>query len=183
MRSPLVLLALAGMVATVAVSCSNCRWRSSRTQPDVITIRWPATSPVGRGQVLSREKHPADAPEALLPATEVAPGVRIREGAAHDLSYVEVILGDADFDDPLPLVVLLHGRGDRPRIPGGPFSGAPTPMRLVIPRGPIRVGAGYAWVLASVTQGKPDVLASSLLRRSHHLAALIETLSRERERA
>jgi phospholipase/carboxylesterase len=178
MRSRLVLVALAGMGATFAVSCSNCRWQSSRTQPEVITVRWPATSPVGRGQELSRDRRAADAPEAPLPATEVAPGVRVREGVAHDLSYFEIILGDADFDDALPLVVLLHGRGDRPRIPGGPFRGVPTPMRLVIPRGPIRLGAGFAWVLSSVTQGKPDLLASSLRRRAHHLAALIETLSR-----
>jgi phospholipase/carboxylesterase len=178
MRSRLVLLGLAGMVATFAISCSNCKWQSSRTQPDVITVRWPATSPVGQGQELSRDERPADAPEAPLPMTEVAPGVRVREGVAHDLSYFEIILGDADFNDALPLVVLLHGRGDRPRIPGGPFSGAPTPMRLVIPRGPLRLGAGFAWVLSSVTQGKPDLLASSLRRRSHHLAALIDTLYR-----
>jgi phospholipase/carboxylesterase len=51
-------------------------------------------------------------------------------------------------------------------------------MRLVIPRGPIPLGAGFAWVLASVAQGTPDLLAESLRRRTHHLAALIETLTR-----
>jgi phospholipase/carboxylesterase len=171
-----VRLALAGMATTVAISCSNCGWLP-RGRPDVIEVRWPATYPLAQERERSRDEIPPDVPEALLPPTEVAPGVRVREGTAHDLSYYEIILGDADFGDALPLVVLLHGRGDRPRIPSGPFIGAPTPMRLVIPRGPLRLGAGFAWVRVSVTQGRPDLLASSLRTRTHHVAALIHTLS------
>jgi predicted esterase len=174
-RSRAVPLALAGILAIVAVSCDSCRWQSS--QP-IVQVRWPATSPASQGQDLARDERPPDAPDAPLPETEIAPGVRVRGGTAHDLSYFEIILGDAGFDDALPLVVLLHGRGDRPRIPGGPFSGVPTPMRLIVPRGPLRLGAGFAWVLSSVTQGRPDLLASALRRRTHHLAALIDTLHR-----
>jgi phospholipase/carboxylesterase len=51
-------------------------------------------------------------------------------------------------------------------------------MRLIMPRGPIRLGAGFAWVLPSVTQGRHDLLAGALWRRTHHLAALIATLSK-----
>jgi predicted esterase len=50
-------------------------------------------------------------------------------------------------------------------------------MRLVVPRGPLQLGAGFAWMHVSVTQGRPDLLASSLRTRTHHLAALIHTLS------
>lgn len=166
-----VLVALVAMATVFAASCGGCRWRAS--QPEVVSVRWPATSPVPQVQ-----EQPRDLPDAPLPETEVAPGVRVREGTAHDLSYFEIVFGEADFDNALPLVVLLHGRGDRPRIPGGPFGGVPTPIRLVIPRGPLRLGAGFAWVLPSVTQNTPDLLASALRRRTHHLAALIDTLAR-----
>jgi phospholipase/carboxylesterase len=179
MRSRYVRLALAATMAMVAVSCRNCGWRRT---PDVVTVRWPATAPVALALAQGREMPSSGLPDSALddplPPTEVAPGVRVRGGTAHDLSYFEIVLGDADFDDALPLVVLLHGRGDRPRIPGGPFSGVPTPMRLVMPRGPIPLGAGFAWMLPSVMHGRPDLLASALRVRTDHLAALIKTLSR-----
>jgi phospholipase/carboxylesterase len=176
LMSPRVLLPLAGLVMASAVACSDCGWRSSRTSPEVITVRWPPTSPAGREHEASSDLSDADTTDALLQPTDIAPGVRVRQGMAEDLSYFEIILGDADFDAALPLVVLLHGRGDRPRIPGGPFGGVPIPMRLVIPRGPLRLGAGFAWMLSSVTHGQPDLLASELRERTHHVAALIRTL-------
>ena len=170
------MLVLGGLVLASAAACSDCGWRSSRTRPDVITVRWPPTSPAGREQEASTDSRDADTAEALLQPTDVAPGVRVRQGMADDLSYFEVILGDADFDTALPLVVLLHGRGDRPRIPGGPFGGVPIPMRLVIPRGPLQLGAGFAWMLSSVTHGQPELLASELRERTDHVAALIRTV-------
>lgn len=175
MRVRVALLALTSVLAVVAASCAGCGRPSS--QPTV-EIRWPATAAVPQIEALRRDEQLVETPEAPLTATEVAPGVRVREGAAHDLSYIEVVLGDADFDDPLPLVVLLHGRGDRPRVPGGPFGRVSIPMRLIMPRGPLRLGAGFAWVLPSVTQGRHDLLAAALRRRTHHLAALIATLSK-----
>ncbi|MEZ4335280.1 MAG: hypothetical protein R3B82_01515 [Sandaracinaceae bacterium] len=52
------------------------------------------------------------------------PGLMVRPGYAEDLYYIEAIIGaDASFDDPMPMAVLIHGRGDRARIPGGPFWG------------------------------------------------------------
>jgi len=152
-------------------------WGPWLRPPDAREVRWPVTSPADRAQAYLRDRVLREADNVPLPPTDVADGVRVRSGEAFGLTYFEVILGDADFDDALPLVVLLHGRGDRPRIPGGPFTGATTPMRLVIPRGPLRLGAGYAWVAGSITQGTPGALAASLLARTHHLAALIATLA------
>lgn len=173
MRSRVALPVLVGIAVTAAIFFV---WRAP-AQPKVVTVRWPITSPVALARELSRDDLRLQVPEAPLEAMEVAPGVRVREGTAEGVVYFEIILGDADFDDPLPLVVLLHGRGDRPRIPGGPFAGVDTPMRLVMPRGPLRLGAGYAWVPVSVTHRRPDALASALRERTEHLAALIQTLS------
>ena len=175
MRSRVVLLALTGVLAVVAASCRGC----GRPSPQAtVEVRWPATAAPLQSDAFWRDDMHGEAPAAPRAATDGAPGVLVREGAAHDLSYIEVILGDADFDDALPLVVLLHGRGDRPRVPGGPFGRVSIPMRLIMPRGPLRLGAGFAWVLPSVTQGRHDLLAGALWRRTHHLAALIATLSK-----
>jgi phospholipase/carboxylesterase len=168
---------LAGLLLA---SCADCA--SSARNEGALKVRWPASAPVVLEEELRAtaiEQGEAPAPPDEQPRREV-PGVRVRDGVAVGLYYIEVILGDADFDDPLPLVVLLHGRGDRPRVPGGPFAGAPTPMRLIMPRGPRPLGEGFSWLPVSITQGKTDVLAASLRARAHHVAALIETIRTSR---
>lgn len=175
-RSRFVRLVLT-VAVLAAVAIGGGWWWRSRAPRNIVTVRWPATSPVVEGQDIPLAAPQPDASESEPLLLELGPGVHARVGTAHDLAYIEVILGDAGFDERLPLVVLLHGRGDRPRIPGGPFLGTPTPMRLIIPRGPLEVGAGFAWVRPSVTQGTHDVLAAALRERTHHLAALIRTLS------
>ncbi|MFP5380181.1 MAG: alpha/beta hydrolase [Vicinamibacteria bacterium] len=175
MRLPMQRSATVGLLAVVAACASGCGQPSSSS---AIEVRWPATSLLIQGEDHWRDGVVADAPAPPTREAGPAPGVKVREGEAHDLTYVEVILGEADFDDALPLVVLLHGRGDRPRVPGGPFGRVSTPMRLVMPRGPLRLGAGYAWVYPSITHGRHDLLAAALRRRTHHLAALIDSLSR-----
>ena len=53
------------------------------------------------------------------------------------------MLGDVDPESALPMVVVIHGRGDRPRVPGGPFEGLTHPVRVILPRGPMIVGEGF----------------------------------------
>ncbi|MEN0064558.1 MAG: alpha/beta hydrolase-fold protein [Myxococcota bacterium] len=96
------------------------------------------------------------------------------------LKVAEVVLGADDPDAPLPLVMMLHGRGDRPRIPGGPFEHISTPMRILIPRGPFRVAGGFAWSRVSVTEGRHNELAVDLLEVSSRLSRLVAHVGNER---
>lgn len=170
-------------------SCSEC----GKPKAMVERVRWPASMSGSQTSAFTatrkrpsfviippaREAAPDD-DDGSVPDQDAsvahAPFVRVREGYAHDLRYLEVVFGDVEFDDPLPLVVLIHGRGDRPRVPGGPFGGVPTPMRLVMPQAPLPLGDGFSWLSVSITHNRPDLLATSLRKRTDHVAALINTL-------
>ena len=119
-------------------------------------------------------------PQEQPPIAMDEPFVHARSFVHAGLWYAEVVLGDVDPDAPLPLVVMLHGLGDRPRIPGGPFGGAPTPFRALIPRGPLRVGKGFAWVPYRVRDERPKELAAALDAVSEQLASLIAHVRRTR---
>lgn len=115
----------------------------------------------------------ADPDQPGEPLLEGVEGVQAREHRVAGLYVLEVVLGHVPFDAELPLVVMLHGRGDRPRVPGGPFAGAPTPMRLILPRAPKPLGSGYTWLPLSVTENRADVMADTLRRRADQLAQVI----------
>lgn len=169
----LLVLACLG-VATV--SCSTLSWCGHKPPTNVVQVRWPVSAPT--------ELKPADAGSPRPISEELLghdrPGVQAREGRAHDIEFLEVVLGEARFDDALPLVVLIHGRGDRPRVPGGPFGGVPTAMRVVLPRGPRALGEGFSWLPVSITHGKLDVLTKALEARAQHLAAFIDWVKTNR---
>ncbi len=115
----------------------------------------------------------ADPEQAGEPLPDGVEGVQAREHRVAGLYVLEVVLGHVPFDAELPLVVMLHGRGDRPRVPGGPFAGAPTPMRLILPRAPKPLGSGFTWLPLSVTENRADVMADTLRRRADQLAQVI----------
>jgi phospholipase/carboxylesterase len=109
---------------------------------------------------------PADAPVPSVVPTE-AP--RVREIQLDGLYALEVVFGGADFDAPLPTVWSFHGRGDRPRVPGGPFDGMPAPYRVVVPRGPLPLGEEWSWLPYRVAEGRTAELTEALLARVDEL--------------
>lgn len=127
-----------------------------------------ALEPIARPVVTATGKvDPSDAP---LPT---GPGVRARAFVFEGLWVAEVELGRHPSGVRLPLVMMLHGRGDQPRVPGGPFGRVPTPLRVLVPRGPFRLGEGFSWTRHSVTQGRHHELAEDLLSAAERLARLI----------
>ncbi len=183
-RATWVLLALLSGL----VSCSDCS--DDKRAESALRVRWPVSLDETKTPATVSVPRPPSAPSERPPLPvrtgrallieEPGPGVRVREGTAHDIHFLEVVFGDADFDDALPLVVLLHGRGDRPRLPGGPFASIPISMRLIIPQAPVPLGEGFTWISVSITHNRHDLLAAQLRRRADHLAALINTLKQTR---
>lgn len=154
-------------------------------------VRWPASFRVPIEHALARGATERGLDDVLLPdgtrvsAESVAPResddedewgpiADVRSAVFEGLWYAEIVIGEVDPDAPLPLVVALHGRGDRPRLPDGPFLRTPTPMRIVVPRGPLALGTGFAWARQSVTRGRPDELADELVPVVDRLARLVE---------
>jgi phospholipase/carboxylesterase len=104
----------------------------------------------------------------------------VRQHEANGIYYLEVIVGEAGFDDPLPMIVVLHGRGGHAQIPGGPFLGLTHPVRVIVPQAPDPLGDGWQWLPVYVGQGLVDRLSATLFQTSSRVAALIRTLMRSR---
>lgn len=107
--------------------------------------------------------------------------LQVRWDEAAGLDYMEVVVGDVDVNDPLPLILGLHGLGDRPHVPDEARLGEGLAYRIVMPRAPERWGAtGYTWLPVRVRDGKIDVLSESLADEAQQLAAFLEAVQAER---
>ncbi len=116
----------------------------------------------------------------LPPTPPDRPGFRVRQEQRDGLYLLEAVIGDADFDDPLPMVVVLHGRGDRAHVPGGPFMALSHPVRVVVPQAPDPLGDGWQWLPVRVGDGLVDRLSSTLFETSDRLARFIQSMLDDR---
>ncbi|UJR81854.1 alpha/beta hydrolase [Sandaracinus amylolyticus] len=189
-----LLITLAVLSACGASPPRPTQARQQRTPP----AAWPPPSdpPVPTVPPVAEQEAPlpepivaASVPEPSVPLPPPtprehyqarAPGVRVREGESQGIGFLEIVLGDVDPNDPLPMIVVLHGRGDRPRVPGGPFEGLTHPVRVIMPRGPMIVGEGFGWLPVRVMEGQTELLAAGLRDVSTRLSRLIEEVRASR---
>lgn len=134
----------------------------------------PATEPPPTAVATAPIDAPPVAPAPRDHYEERAPGVHVREGESDGIGFLDVVLGDVDPESELPLVIVIHGRGDRPRVPGGPFAGLTRAVRVVMPRAELAAGEGFSWLPVRAADGQTDVLAAALGDVSARLARLIE---------
>jgi phospholipase/carboxylesterase len=87
------------------------------------------------------------------------------------LDALEFVTGDATKDERLPLIVGLHGLGDRPESFAQVFGAFEMKARIVVPRAPRFDGHGYRWFDAR-TQG------GDVARISREIAAATELVDR-----
>lgn len=80
----------------------------------------------------------------------------------------------------LPLVVAVHGLGDRPEHFAGLIDGFDQPIRLILPRGPDPQGDGSSWFSVRFSEGKATVLPGEIARASDRVAGLIRALAGSR---
>jgi phospholipase/carboxylesterase len=67
---------------------------------------------------------------------------KIRAG---DLDLLEVLTAGAHETDTLPMIVAVHGMGDRPENWVASFANFPIPARVFLPRAPAPYGNGFSW--------------------------------------
>lgn len=114
---------------------------------------------------------PSDAP-ALVPDDLPRAG---------EIAYVERILGDAGPDDPLPMIVAIHGLGDAPDNFGHLFDNFTEPARLILPRGLTQTpGGGWSWFSTRARDPNVGALAQGIDAAADRLAVAIAELSRTR---
>jgi phospholipase/carboxylesterase len=84
--------------------------------------------------------------EPSSPGSPAAPARAAQARAPEaDLSFIERVTAGADREARLPMIVAIHGLGDRPEAFIGVFDGFATPARIVSLRAPDPWGDGFAW--------------------------------------
>lgn len=111
-----------------------------------------------------------DAPESGATKSSM----RVSRHFAAGLEYLVVEPRAVEPDAELPMVVVLHGLGDAPEPPSGPYVGLEVPVRLILPRGPLRSGDGYAWMPVSARRGESEALVGALRDRLDELVVALE---------
>ncbi|MFT3769192.1 MAG: alpha/beta fold hydrolase [Minicystis sp.] len=121
------------------------------------------------------------APEPPAPPPAASTAAPSGPPEAAGVRYVEHLTGGASAGDRLPLVVAIHGLGDRPESFVKVFSSLGARARLVVPYGePWR--EGYSWFTPG-SLDDPPALADGTARAADRLAAMIEAISRARPTA
>jgi len=146
---------------------------------------WPPRQHEGRldagtAPARARDAGQIDAGPPLPTPPPARPGFQVRQEQRDGLYLLEAVIGDADFDDPLPMVVVLHGRGDRAHVPGGPFMDLAHPVRVIVPQAPDPLGSGWQWLPVRVGDNLVDRLSSTLFETADRLARFIQGLLDER---
>lgn len=90
------------------------------------------------------------------------------------LESIELITGGASADEPLPLVVALHGLGDEPANFSELFKAFDRKARFIIPRGPLPQEKGYAWMQPT---GPSNEVAPVIQRSADRVASLIDEMT------
>jgi phospholipase/carboxylesterase len=97
-------------------------------------------------------------------------------GRARGLRYLELLRGGATPQQPLPMVVLIHGRGDRPRPEWLEAIRLELPARVVLPQAPTPAGDGFSWFPFRLGENEPSVLARGIDEACERLAGALVAL-------
>ncbi len=94
------------------------------------------------------------------------------------MRFLELLTGGARAGERLPLIVAIHGLGDRPEAFAPLFANLPAKARVIVPFGLSPWSSGFAWFPPS--SGDQAALAAGMARASDALARMIDELSRRR---
>lgn len=113
---------------------------------------------------------------SALPA-EVAEVAPAPAPALPPVPFEVFVHPDVDPEQPLPMVLALHGRGGSPQWFIRRIKKLRVPVRWVIPQAPRASGAGYAWLSRAPRHLERERLVDELTRASDQLAAMLPSLT------
>lgn len=86
----------------------------------------------------------------VIVALSLASSILAQRAAAEtkgaQLHHVEILSGGAKSAAGLPMIVAIHGLGDRPENFADLFDGFDRPARIILPQAPMPWGSGFAWM-------------------------------------
>ncbi|HMY17854.1 MAG TPA: dienelactone hydrolase family protein [Polyangium sp.] len=112
------------------------------------------------------EPTPAAATESNAPTTSTSPTSQVR--------YIERMTGGAKTTDKVPVIVGIHGLGDRPESFGRIFDGFSAPARLILPYGLSTYSDGFSWF--PISNLEPNVLAEGTTKAADELAKMLSDI-------
>jgi phospholipase/carboxylesterase len=125
--------------------------------------------------------NPPEQPGGETPASEGPLATEPELPVVANLHYLEIILGDAKPEDPLPMIVAIHGLGDDPENFGHLLETFQEPARLILPRGlDPRDAGGWSWFPLRARDADVAALATGIDRAGDEIAKGIAVLVTER---
>jgi len=102
-------------------------------------------------------------------------------GSADRLTFIEQVTAGAAPDAKLPMIIAVHGLGDRPERFARLMASFPVPARVIVPRGPTPHGRGYSWFPVRIPVVDDDpAMVTGLTDSARRLAELARHLSQTR---
>jgi len=130
-------------------------------------------------QAPTREPAPSSPVAAAAAALPPPPATAtISRGQAGSLQYLEVVPAGLDPRAPLPMIVFIHGLGDRPRTAF--IDGVDLPARFILPQAPERSGRGYSWFPYRVGEQHPE-FSAGIVKAAALLVDMLDELRENRQ--
>ena len=118
------------------------------------------------------------AAEDAIAAEAPKPGELPKAASIH---YVERVLGGANAEDPLPMIIAIHGLGDDPENFADLFATFPEKARLILPRGIDKYeDGGWSWFPIRARDRNVEALSTGIKTSADKLAESIKVLTKDR---
>lgn len=157
-----------GLLALALSACDRAPAPGAPSAPEIASLPGPrpdSSVPSAGGA----SSPPRVGPEEEIATADCKPGDTC-------IRFRELVLG-GDATGPLPLVVAIHGLGDRPELFAKVFEGMSLRARVVLPRGIAPFRGGFRWMEHAI--GKDDVaFAEQSKEIGARLAAATEALAK-----
>lgn len=172
------ILSLATVLALGVPGCDRgpANGGAKGTQPGAQKRTTPAPAKGGAGPGAAEP----DAPAADEGPAANEPPASVQYLEAGGLHYLEQTLGEAGPDDALPMIVAIHGLGDRPENFAHLLDGFPEPARLILPRGIDEYEGGWSWFPLRARDRDVDALAGGLGNASDTIAQGLAAIAQTR---
>lgn len=167
-------LSLAGL--TLGPACD-------RTQTPAPTARGDAAdagADAGANKAAAVDGEPALGAKAPPPVEETPKPPQIEYAEAGGLHYLEIVTGRGDPSAALPMLVAIHGLGDRPESFSHLLDAFPEPARVILPRGIDDFEGGFSWFPTRARDPDVDKLAAGVGDAADVIAKGLAVLSKER---
>jgi phospholipase/carboxylesterase len=133
-----------------------------------------ASAEVAQPALAAAEAAPLPLPDAVPDATGW--------GVAGGLRYLEIIRGDAKPNEKLPLLLVIHGLGDKPHRSWLESIDVDSKLkaRMILPQAPTAYGDGFAWFPYRAGSLDQAELARGITQAAERLTRMLEVLKTQR---